>query len=95
MTKQTNPNLTESFAGLVYDMFRAAGLPINQLNQEKLEKLAPRFAEAVKQEARGAALELAKRLQAATISGFENFAKDLEEKDLKIKELENKIAKLG
>lgn len=94
MTKQPRPSLKESFSGLMYDIFRAAGIAINIKNQESLEKLSPRFAGAVKQEAREAALVLAKRLQQATIDGFNSFGNDLDVVKSDLKELKDEIKRL-
>ena len=94
MDKQVKPSLKEAFAGLVYDMFRASGLAMTTANQTKLEAMAPRFAEAIKREAHTASLVLAKRLQQATIEGFENFSKELDTLKVEIEELKNEVKRL-
>lgn len=93
--KQPKPNLTEVFAGLVYDMFRAAGTPISINNQEKVENIAPRFADAIRREAREAALTLAKRLQQATLEGFNSFSKEVDALKDEVKELKNEVKRLS
>jgi hypothetical protein len=92
--KQVKPTLKETFAGLVYDMFRASGLAVSIANQEKLEAMAPRFAEALKREAHTASLVLAKRLQQATLEGFQNFGKELDALKVEVKDLKNEVKRL-
>lgn len=94
MDKQAKPSLKEAFAGLVYDMFRASGLAITTLNQEKLEAMAPRFADAIKREAHTASLTLAKRLQQATLEGFQNFSKEFDNMKAEIEGLKNEVQRL-
>jgi cell division protein FtsB len=92
--KQVKPPLKEAFAGLVYDMFRASGLAMTTSNQEKLEAMAPRFADALKREAHTASLVLAKRLQQATLEGFQNFSAELDNLKVEIEGLKNEIQRL-
>lgn len=94
MDKQVKPPLKEGFAGLVYDMFRASGLAITTASQEKLEAMAPRFADALKREAHTASLVLAKRLQQATLEGFQNFSVELDNLKADVEELKNEIKRL-
>lgn len=94
MDKQAKPSLKEAFAGLVYDMFRASGLAVTTSNQEKLEAMAPRFADAIKREAHTASLALAKRLQQATLEGFQNFSKEFDNMKAEIEELKNEVRRL-
>ena len=94
MNKQAKPPLKEAFAGLVYDMFRASGLAITTANQEKLEAMSPRFADALKREAHTASLVLAKRLQQATLEGFQNFSKELDSLKAEVEELKNEVRQL-
>lgn len=76
----TKPRATfeEEFAGLIYDLFRSAGLPLHHNNQERVQKLSPRISSAISREARRTALDLVKRLQAATIDGFEKFGDSID-----------------
>jgi len=78
----------EEFAGLIYDVFKAAGLPIHQNNLEVVRKVTPRVGTALRDESRRAALELVKRLQEATVRGFETFGTAVDELKSKVKELE-------
>jgi len=101
MSKQIKPSLKEDFVGLMSDVFRAAGFTVSVPGQENLEKLSGRFTDAIKKEARDAALVLARRLQEATLDGFEKFATSfntlentVEKLDFEIRELKDKLNSL-
>ena len=86
--EKTKAPFEEELAGLVYDMFKAAGLPIHQNNLEVVRKVTPRVGTALRDESRRTALELVKRLQEAVVKGFETFGTAVDELKSKVKELE-------
>jgi len=94
MSKQIKPSLKEDFVGLMSDVFRAAGFTVSVPGQENLEKLSGRFTDAIKKEARDAALVLARRLQEATLNGFEKFATSFNTLENKVEKLESELREL-
>ena len=93
-TEKPKAPFEEELGGLFYDVFRAAGNPINALNQEKILKLMPRFSAALGREAHKASLKLVKRLQEATKEGFDVHDKMVEDLREGTKDIFGEFSKL-
>lgn len=72
------PEFEEEFHTLLYQIFKSAGIPLSPDRADAIRRITPKLASAISREARKEALTLVKRLQAATMNGFEEFAKSID-----------------